>query len=301
MLRRWRVRHSYPKPIVELVVRLEPIHGAAALSRLLDIPTSVIYRWRTNNRDCVALPKHFAVDAETLATLVAHCEALGFHVAPYANETNGRARVSIGTLQRKSAVHASFNNSPHDTATEAATPPLPIFSDGIDGRRGQLDAVDVPKPSHLPVRSRATSRYVFDARRERPMRGVRSRMETVRQVVESQYFLDVDCRTLAEAARMSLHHFIRMFGDMFGTSPHQYLTRVRVEAAKRLLLATSEPIEVIAVGVGFRSGPCLNHAFKRIEGTSVSKYCKTLKKGMGVKQPGLMPAAAADGPSQTVE
>jgi len=50
MYRRWRVRHSYPEPVVELAVRLIPIHGAATLSRMLDIPTSVIYRWRTKYR-----------------------------------------------------------------------------------------------------------------------------------------------------------------------------------------------------------------------------------------------------------
>ncbi len=302
MFRRWRVRYSYPKPVVELVVRLEPIHGAAALSRLLDIPMSVIYRWRANSRDCVAPSENSTADAETLTTLVARCEESGFRIARRVHATNGQARASIGTPQRKSVTRASLGNGLHDTAADAATPPLPICSDSADGEGGQLDVVDVPKPPRLPVRPRATGRYVFDACKERPVREVRSRMENVRQVIDTQYFLDVDCRTLAETARISLSHFIHMFGDMFGMSPYQYLTRVRVEAAKRLLLVSSEPIEVIAVGVGFRSGPGLNRAFKRIEGTSVSRYCKTLKKSsIGRKQPWSMPAAAVDGPRQTAE
>jgi hypothetical protein len=90
MFRRWRVRHCYPKPVVELVVRLMPIHGAAALSRALDIPTSVIYRWRTTSRDCVALSGNPLVDAETLATLVARCEELGWRVARHARATTGQ-------------------------------------------------------------------------------------------------------------------------------------------------------------------------------------------------------------------
>ena len=308
MFRRWRVRHSYPKPVVELVVRLMPIHGAAALSRMLDIPTSVIYRWHTKNRDCVARSENSSVDAEALATLVAHCEELGFRLSACARATNGRARPSIDAPQRTSATHASLGNSFHDTAADAATPPLWNCSDSADGQGGQpdrheLDAADAPEPSCLPVRSGATGqRYVFDACRERPARGVRSRMEAVRQAIDTQYFLDVDCRTLAETARMSLHHFIRVFRDMFGMSPHQYLTRTRVEAAKRLLRASSEPIEVIAVGVGFRSGPSLNRAFKRLEGASASKYCHTVKKdSIGRKQRASIPAAAADGPRQTIE
>jgi transcriptional regulator GlxA family with amidase domain len=146
----------------------------------------------------------------------------------------------------------------------------------------------------LPALSRATGqRYVFDACRERPERGVRSRLEAVRQAIDTRYFLDIDVHTLAETARMSLHHFIRVFHDMFGMSPHRYLTLVRVEAAKRLLLASSEPIEAIAVGVGFRSGPSLNRAFKRIEGASASEYWQTAKKDcIDKKQRALMPAVA---------
>ena len=292
MFRRWRVRHSYPKPVVDLVVRLMPIHGAAAISRLLDIPTSVIYRWCTKNRDGVALPENPAVDAETLATLVERCEEHGFPIAWHARGRTGRARPLIDAPQRKSATHASLANSLHDTA-DAATAPT-IRSDGAGRQASRLDAAAAMEQSRLPVRSRAAGqRYVFDACRERPERGVRSRLESVRQAIDTRYFLDVDCRTLAETAGMSLHHFIRVFHDIFGMSPHQYLTRVRVEAAKRLLLASSEPIEVIAVGVGFRSGPSLNRAFKRIAGASASEYWQIAKKdSCGRKQRALMPAVA---------
>jgi AraC-like DNA-binding protein len=293
MFRRWRVRHSYPKPVVELVVRLIPIHGASALSRLLDIPTSVIYRWRASKRDCVALSGNPAVDAETLAALVARCEEFGFRIAWHARARAGRARPLIDAPQRKSAMQASLGNSPRNSAPEAATS-LRICSDRAGGQGAPLDVAAASEEPCLPAQSRAAGqRYVFDACRERPERGVRSRMEAVRQAIDTRYFLDVDCRTLAETARMSLHHFIRVFHDMFGMSPYQYLTLTRVEAAKRLLLASSEPIEAIAVGVGFRSGPSLNRAFKRIEGASASEYWQTAKKhGFGRKQPALIPAVA---------
>ena len=81
MFRRWRVRYSYPGSIVESVVRLEPSHGAAALSRLLDIPTSVIYRWRARYCNCFAPLEDGAVEAEALATLLARCRELGFRPA----------------------------------------------------------------------------------------------------------------------------------------------------------------------------------------------------------------------------
>ncbi len=278
MFRRWRVRHSYPKPVVELVVRLMPVHGAAALSRLLDIPTSVIYRWRSMNRDWAAPPESLAADAETLATLVARCEELGFRIAGHSRVTTGRARPLIDAPQRKSATHASPGSCLHDTGFAVATAPR-MRSKDAGGKGVRLDAEAASEQFCLSAQSRATGqRYVFDACRERPERGVRSRMEAVRQAIDTQYFLDVDCRSLAETAGMSVHHFIRVFHDIFGMSPHRYLTLARIEAAKRLLLASSEPIEAIAVGVGFRSGPSLNRAFKRIEGASASEYWQTAKK-----------------------
>jgi transcriptional regulator GlxA family with amidase domain len=156
---------------------------------------------------------------------------------------------------------------PHDVRTHAAHPQstrMRAPCRPVVGDRG-AEATS----SHA---GRTRRPYVYDARKERPMRGVRNRMEAVRETLDTRYFLDVDCRSLAESAGMSHYHFIRVFRAMYGTSPHQYLTRTRVEAAKRLLLGSTEPIEVIAVGVGFRSGPSMSRAFKRIEGASASRY-----------------------------
>ena len=308
MFRRWRVRHSYPKPVVDLVMRLMPIHGAAALSRSLDIPMSVIYRWREKNRDRAARTGSSAADAQPLATLVAQCEELGFRVGARARATSGRRGVSADSRQREPALQASSGNNLHDVAADAATAPPRMGGDDAEGlgnrpfpdRPETLSAV-VPRTS--PARSDDTvgQRYVFDADRERLVRGVRARMEGVRDAIDTRYFIDVDCNTLAQMAEMSLHHFIRVFRDMFGQSPHQYLTRVRVEAAKRLLASSLEPIEVIAVGVGFRSGASLNRAFKRIEGSSASKYCQTMKKrSVDARARASIAAGAPDDARQTI-
>lgn len=296
--RRWRVRHSYPKPVVELAVRLMPIHGVAAISRLLDIPMSVIYRWRTKNRDGTTLSANAAADAETLATLVAQCEEVVSRLGGYARATNGRARPPMDALEREST-HASLTNGLSGNAEDVV--PSRILRDCAQRHSGQVDAPSAREPAPPQAHSGPTAhRYVFDARKERPERGVRRRMEGVRRLLDTQYFLDIDCRTLAETAQMSLHHFIRVFGDMFGMSPYHYLMRARVEAAKRLLAASSEPIEVVAIGVGFRSGPHLNRAFKHIEGTSISDYCRTLKKSdISRRPPGSTRAAAADAPRPT--
>lgn len=125
--------------------------------------------------------------------------------------------------------------------------------------------------------------YRFEASKERRACAVRQRLDAVRREIDARYFVHLDIRDLADTARMSRHHFIRVFGDLFGMSPYRYLLRVRVRAAKRLLRCSREPIDVIAAGVGFRSGPSLNRAFKQAEGASISAYCRAAARGAALR------------------
>jgi AraC-like DNA-binding protein len=108
---------------------------------------------------------------------------------------------------------------------------------------------------------------------------VERRLQAARQTIDAQYFLELNCRDLAKVAGMSAFHFIRVFNERFGISPYKYLVKVRIEAAKRLLLRSSEPIEVVAAGTGFRSGPSLSRAFRRTQGTSVLEFCEAARAG----------------------
>jgi len=298
--RRRRVRHSYPMPVVDLAMRLIPVHGVAAVCRMLDIPMSVAYRWRKTGGVRVDLPGDPAAEAHALATLVAQCAALGFAVTAYARGSDTHTRSAFGApatnavryAQPGNGLDAQADNSPtgrlrnHDASAWRSAPAT-----------NDAGAAATPQPCAPPAASaQGTRRYAFDAGRERPVRAVRPRMEAVRNAIDTRYFLEVDCRTLAATAGMSLHHFIRVFRDMFGLSPHQYLLRARVNAAKRLLLSTFESIDLIAVGVGFHSGPSLNRAFKRIEGSTVSRYCQMAKKtSPGAKQRASVPSLAPQG------
>ena len=298
--RRWRVRHSYPRPVFDLVVCLIPIYGAAAVSRMLDIPPSVIYRWRDKYIDRIDLTRNAVVEVPTLATLVQRCAELGFRLTLAAQTDDGRARTAVGAPPSTSATPIQPATGANAEAADSAVAHPPSLLD-VAARQAASDphgaGTQAPQSSVLlPCSASPARRYVFDACRERAACAVRSRMEAVRDAIDRRYFLDVDCRSLAQAAGMSLHHFIRMFRDMFGLSPHQYLTRARVEAAKRLLLSSAEPIDVIAVGVGFRSGPSLSRAFKRLEGASVSRYCQTVnsKQSRRREQHGPIAGAVAE-------
>jgi AraC family transcriptional regulator len=72
-------------------------------------------------------------------------------------------------------------------------------------------------------------------------------------------------------------HFSRAFRCHFGCSPVEYLRRLRVEEARRLLLATSNPGAMIAIQCGFSDQSHLNRSFLRQMGVTPAAYRRLLR------------------------
>lgn len=85
---------------------------------------------------------------------------------------------------------------------------------------------------------------------------------------------DDDCSVarLAARAAMSPRHFARVFRAETGVTPAQYVERVRVECAQRLLETTGLPVEDVAVAAGFGTVETLRRAFARRVGASPRDY-----------------------------
>ncbi len=71
----------------------------------------------------------------------------------------------------------------------------------------------------------------------------------------------VSLRETARAACLSTYHFHRAFAQAFGSTPHQYLTGLRLERAKELL-ASGKPVIDACVEVGFSSAPTFSRRFR---------------------------------------
>ena len=77
---------------------------------------------------------------------------------------------------------------------------------------------------------------------------------------------------IAEHAGYSVFYFSRMFRRLIGTSPIDYLNRVRVEAVKRRLAAGDEQVKCIAYEEGFRDLRHFRRVFRRIVGVIPTQY-----------------------------
>lgn len=98
-----------------------------------------------------------------------------------------------------------------------------------------------------------------------------------RRIVQAKLFIDnhfsgaVDLETSADEAAFSKFHFIRIFKEVYGKTPHQYLTWVRIEQAKRLL-AEGMPVSQVCFEVGFESISSFSGLFKRFVGSTPSAF-----------------------------
>jgi len=83
---------------------------------------------------------------------------------------------------------------------------------------------------------------------------------------------EIGLAELAEAASLSPSHFAHLFKDLVGLTPHGYLTNLRIERARALLVETELPITEIAARVGFRSPGYFATIFKAVAGISPRAY-----------------------------
>jgi AraC-like DNA-binding protein len=75
---------------------------------------------------------------------------------------------------------------------------------------------------------------------------------------------------------VSKYHFIRKFEEELNCSPKQYLTSLRLQKAKSLLVHTDKPINEIAQLVGFKTEKNMNYAFKTFLDTSPKEFRNSL-------------------------
>ncbi|WP_245536455.1 helix-turn-helix domain-containing protein [Terriglobus saanensis] len=100
----------------------------------------------------------------------------------------------------------------------------------------------------------------------------------LRRVIERMRELqsDLDLKTLATESGYSRTHFLRMFRESMGCTPHQYLLRLRLERARELLRQKRMSLIDIAALCGFSSHAHLSRMFRQVVGVPPSEYRRSL-------------------------
>ena len=114
-----------------------------------------------------------------------------------------------------------------------------------------------PTESYLDSLAAAIADHLLSAY-DRPSTGPSSglaphRLQRVCKLVEERLGDGLHVSDMADCVNLSVFHFMRMFRDSTGQSPHAYLTMKRMERAKALLAEGKLPLAQVASVVGYQT------------------------------------------------
>ena len=105
-----------------------------------------------------------------------------------------------------------------------------------------------------------------------PMGREDARVRTAIEFMRARLSLPVSLADIAASAGLSPYHFLRVFGSVTGVPPFRFLTRMRIDAARRQLQEGNLSVTEIAALCGFSSASQFSTAFRRETGMAPSEF-----------------------------
>jgi AraC family transcriptional regulator len=107
--------------------------------------------------------------------------------------------------------------------------------------------------SRIPAVRRATREELY------------RRVSRARDFIHAHSDRNLSVESISSEARLSPAHFLRVFKQAFGLSPHQYLLNLRLNRARTLMVERRErvPLGLIAIECGFEDLSSFSKAFKQ--------------------------------------
>ena len=103
-----------------------------------------------------------------------------------------------------------------------------------------------------------------------------SYVEEALRYIENNYAHTVNIQVIADHLNIERTYLYRLFKDITGTSPQEYLLDYRIRRACSLLKETDLPISDIARSVGYDDALYFSRLFKQKKGQTPTQYRKTM-------------------------
>lgn len=99
-----------------------------------------------------------------------------------------------------------------------------------------------------------------------------AKLQRVMNFIEENYADDITLAELADVAGISNFHFAREFKRSTGTTPHQYLIKVRIDRAKTFLADNNLTLAEVGLRAGFSHQSHFTRLFRKITGVTPHSY-----------------------------
>lgn len=101
-----------------------------------------------------------------------------------------------------------------------------------------------------------------------------------KEFIDSCYANQITNETISKEACLSQYHFLRLFKSIFKLTPHQYLTKKRIEKARYFLSHTEMSVTEICFETGFDSVSSFSWLFKKKFGLSPQMFRSQFRRYM---------------------
>lgn len=101
------------------------------------------------------------------------------------------------------------------------------------------------------------------------------KLTLIKDYIHEHLDQDLKLDDIAAIAQISPYHFLRLFKQSTGVTPHQYILHCRINQAKYLLQHSKLTIAEIAVRTGFCDQSHFSRYFKRVVGITPKQLLKT--------------------------
>jgi AraC family transcriptional regulator len=179
-----------------------------------------------------------------------------------------------GALEAREDAHApSLEFAEHLVPHDRTVTPVMQFirhhlRQGVEDEHWYEEQLHFLAERMLVARQRTASTLRVNAVRAATRREILRRLRLATDFIHSCYEQDIGLAAMARAACLSRHHFLRLFHQVYGVTPLQFLYRKRVAAALRLMRDTELPVQEVAVRVGFNCRATFYRQLRRWDAAS---------------------------------